>query len=108
MLKEARALLHPQRFLAVQHLETLDLQSIHPYWYVLSLFLLILFYFGFRNRRVALVNYSRFDGCCLAFEVRGSKENNLRWEYRHRGRKALSVQGTIGETRLHQIQGGRH
>jgi hypothetical protein len=30
-----------------------------------------------------LVNYSKFDGCCLDFEVWGSKENNLRWEYRH-------------------------
>jgi hypothetical protein len=31
MLKEARALLHPQRFLAVQHLETLD-QIIQFLW----------------------------------------------------------------------------
>ena len=51
-----------------------------------------------------MVNYSKFDGCCFAYEVRGSKENNLKWgiavQEGHPGRKAsLAVQGTTGETR---------
>ena len=61
-----------------------------------------------------MVNYSKFDGCCFAYEVRGSKENNLRWgiavQEGHPERKALAVQGMTRETRqsekerhLHQI-----